>query len=150
MIAGSPDTITMFSGQYAVRRLGGRCAARGAVHRLVRLAATQATFQRPLSCLLLAGYSTRTGVAALLGWFFDGATKTSRIVRGKPSLEVTAVRREKKQLAAPLKDRTSAQGKGAQQSASAMEKSLGKPAQVPAMFKQIGRIKRTPPPKGTM
>ncbi|KAJ1219276.1 hypothetical protein NDU88_006845 [Pleurodeles waltl] len=71
---------------------------------------------RSLSCLLFAVCCTCTGVTALFGWLLMApkAIKTPRTLRGKPSLGVTAVRREKKQLAVPLKDRTGAQGKGAQ------------------------------------
>ncbi|KAJ1156056.1 hypothetical protein NDU88_008781 [Pleurodeles waltl] len=73
--------------------------------------------------------------------------KTPRTLRGKSSLETKVGRRENKKPAPPLKDRTSAQGKGAQQCALVMEKALGNAALVPAMFKQIGKAKRTPPQK---
>ncbi|KAJ1163498.1 hypothetical protein NDU88_003956 [Pleurodeles waltl] len=146
MIAGSPGAMGVFSGQYAVRLLGGQCAARGAVHRLARLAAARATLGRSLSCLLFVDCCTRTGVAALFGWLLMApkATKTTRMLWGKPNLEATAVRTEQKQLAAPLKDRTGTQRKGEQQGAPAMEKPSGNAAQVAAMFKQIGKIHRTP------
>ncbi|KAJ1099050.1 hypothetical protein NDU88_004154 [Pleurodeles waltl] len=149
MIAGGIDTATAFSWWCAARQSGGRCTARGAVYRLVRLAATRVMPRRPPLCLLLAGCSTRTGVAAVLGWLLMApmTRKTPRMVRGKPSLEAKAGKRDKKLPAAPSKDRTSAQGKGLQQGALAMEKLQGNFAQVPAMFKQTVRTKQTPPQK---
>ncbi|KAJ1206228.1 hypothetical protein NDU88_001637 [Pleurodeles waltl] len=135
----------VFSGECTARLLEGWCAARcvagGAVYRLARLAAARAALGRSLPCLFLAGYCTRFGDTA------PKTTKTPRTLWGKSSLEITAARREKKQPAPPLKDRTCAQVKGAQQGAPMMEKSLGNVAQVPAMFKQIGKTKRPPPQK---
>ncbi|KAJ1175503.1 hypothetical protein NDU88_000791 [Pleurodeles waltl] len=121
MIAGSFGAAAVFSGQSAARLLEGRCAARcaakGAMHRLARLAAARATLGQPLPCLLFTSCCTFTGGAALCGWLLMApkAIKTPLTLRGKPSLEATAVRREKKQLAPTLKARTGAQGKGAQQ-----------------------------------
>ncbi|KAJ1151379.1 hypothetical protein NDU88_004161 [Pleurodeles waltl] len=72
---------------------------------------------------------------------------TPRMVQGKPSLEANAGRRDKKQPAAPPKDRASAQGKGVQQGAPAMENLHRNVTQVPAMFKQVARAKQTPSQK---
>ncbi|KAJ1122193.1 hypothetical protein NDU88_000696 [Pleurodeles waltl] len=102
--------------------------------------------------LLFAGFSTRAGVAEVLGWLLmvPKTARTPRMVRGKPSLEANAGRRDKKQPAAPPKDRASDQGKGVQQGTPAMEKLQGNVTQVPAMFKQVARAKQTSPPKGSM
>ncbi|KAJ1160039.1 hypothetical protein NDU88_000541 [Pleurodeles waltl] len=88
MIAGGIDTATALSWWCAARQPGGRSTARGAMYRLARPAAAQFTPRWPPLCLLLAGCSTRTGVAAVLGWLLMApkTTKTPQMVRGKPSL----------------------------------------------------------------
>ncbi|KAJ1082336.1 hypothetical protein NDU88_002504 [Pleurodeles waltl] len=65
---------------------------------------------------LFAGISVRAGAVEVLGWLLMApkTSRTPRMVRGKPSLEANAGRRDKKQPAAPPKDRASAQGKGVQ------------------------------------
>ncbi|KAJ1119290.1 hypothetical protein NDU88_007476 [Pleurodeles waltl] len=103
MIAGSPDITTVFSGWYAIRRLGVRCMAPcllGSPHGLTSHAAAVAIL---FACCRVQHPRWSRSAARLV---FDGAKakKTPRMVRGKPSLEAIAMRREKKQIAAPLKD----------------------------------------------
>ncbi|KAJ1192558.1 hypothetical protein NDU88_001865 [Pleurodeles waltl] len=69
------------------------------------------------------------------------------MLRGKSSLEDIGAKKERKQPAPPLKDQTGARGRGAQQSAPVMEKTVRNAAHVPAIFTQIVRPKQTPPQK---
>ncbi|KAJ1087708.1 hypothetical protein NDU88_000873 [Pleurodeles waltl] len=70
-----------------------------------------------------------------------------RTLRGKSSLEAIGAKKERKQPEPPLKDQTGARGRGAQQSTPVMEKTGRNAAQVPAIFTQIVKPKRTPPQK---
>ncbi|KAJ1142884.1 hypothetical protein NDU88_009196 [Pleurodeles waltl] len=71
-------------------------------------------------------------------------TRTPRTLRGKSSLEAIGSKKERKQPVPPLKDQTGARERGAQQSAPMMEKTVRNAAQVPAIFTQIVKPKRTP------
>ncbi|KAJ1136869.1 hypothetical protein NDU88_003283 [Pleurodeles waltl] len=150
MITDSFGGAAVFLGRCAARLLEGRraakCVAGRAVRRVARLTVTRAFQGWPLPCLLFTGGS---GGTALCGWLLivPKITKTPRTLRGKPSLEAIRAKRERKQPALPLKEQTGVRGKGAQQAAPTMEKSVGNAVQVPAIFTQIAKIKRTPPQK---
>ncbi|KAJ1125955.1 hypothetical protein NDU88_004368 [Pleurodeles waltl] len=133
----------------AVLRQAADCAAGRTVRRIARVVAARALQGWPLPCLVLTDTSGGSGGAALGSWLFLMATKAARMpqtLRAKANLVPIAGRKEKTQVAPLPGDQTNARGKGGQQSAFAMEKAA-RNAQVPAIFTQTLKSKRTPPQK---